>query len=322
MLTLLLALSASKLFTIHEERQFVSWMRSSSTYYTGEEYQLRLGTFMANARFVSECNSNKANLYRVGVNHLAALTPAEYKAMLGYRPISRTLTKTRLAPKQRTDPPASIDWRDKGAVNEIKNQGQCGSCWAFAAIQASESSYFLYANTLLSLSESNLVDCDVGSQGCDGGNMLDAYSWVIVRQDGKFNLESDYPYQASVGPCRFDASKGAGLIADFVVNEGSDEPGLLNLVGNFGPAAVAIDASLASFQLYSGGIYNDPACSSLHLDHGVGAIGYGSEDGVDYWIVRNSWGTTWGEAGYVRMIRNHGNACGIARSASVPLPTK
>jgi cathepsin L len=322
MFLLLACLSSSKLYTIHEERQFVSWMRATNTYYTGDEYQLRLGIFMTNARFVSQSNANKANLYRVGLNSLAALTQAEYQSMLGYRKADRALTKGRTAPKRKTAAPATLDWRDSGAVNAIKDQGQCGSCWAFSTIQTSESTYFLYSGTLLSLSESDLVDCDWFSLGCDGGNMLTAYEWVILFQDGKFNLESDYPYTPSVGSCQFDSAKGVGLIASFIINIPYDEAGLVDIVATYGPAAIAIDASLTSFQLYTSGIYNDDQCSSLSLDHGVGAIGYGTDGGVDYWLVRNSWGLTWGEQGYIKIIRNNGNTCGVATEASVAQQTE
>jgi cathepsin L len=298
-------------------------MRSTNNFYTGDEYQFRLGVFMTNARFVSQANANKANLYRVGLNHLAALTAAEYKSMLGYRPIDRTVTKGRTAPKGRkADPPDTWDWRTKGAVNAIKDQGQCGSCWAFSTIQASESTYFLYSTTLLSLSESNLVDCDWFSNGCDGGNMITAYEWVILFQGGKFNLESDYPYTPVTGTCKWDSSKGVGLIVDFVMNTPFDEVGLVDLIYTYGPAAIAIDASQTSFQLYTGGIYNDPQCSSFLLDHGVGAIGWGTDGGTAYWLVRNSWGVSWGDQGYIKIIRNRSNACGVATEASIPVQTE
>jgi cathepsin L len=297
-------------------------MRTTKILYTGEEYHLRLGIFLANARFVTEHNQKPGTPFRCSLNHLAALTPAEYKSMLGYRQPSHASNNrgVKMAPL-RKNVPDSLDYRDKGVVNPVKDQAQCGSCWAFSAIQSIESTYALEKKTLYSLSEQNLVDCDLFCLGCSGGSMVTAFLFLIGWQSEYVATEANYPYTATDGACAYTEAKAVGPVLDTfgIVNPG-DEESLKEGVATSGPHAVAIDASAVSFQLYKGGIYSEPACSSLQLDHGVGVIGYGTESGKDFWLVRNSWGAGWGEKGYIRMARNAGNMCGIASQASVPNP--
>jgi cathepsin L len=305
-------------FAPHEEKSFVSWMRTTNQVYTGEEYQLRLGIYLANSRFVREHNA--ANLgYTLELNQFAAWTPAEYKLMLGHRDVYTPVEPER-APLQFVGAPDSIDYRAKGVVNAIKDQGQCGSCWAFGVCQACESAYGLKRTPpqLWRLSEQELLDCVTTCGGCNGGVEAYALDWIIKNQGGLLMLEDDYKYTGKQGSCRWSSSKGTNKIASYQRGAAGNEDSLKNLVGNVGPADVAIDASKSTFQLYKAGIYNDPSCSSKSLDHAVGVVGYGSEGGVAYWIVRNSWGAAWGEAGYVRMSRNKNNQCGIANQPLVP----
>jgi cathepsin L len=285
-------------------------MRQTNQFFTGDEYHSRLGVWLANKRFVQE--HNKAHDFKVSLNHLAHLTQAEYQSLLGFKGISNG----KVQQIKGDDVPDSFDWREKGVVNAIKNQGSCGSCWSFSTIQCIEGIYAKNKGTLYSLSEQNLVDCVTTCNGCNGGLMDNAYKYVIASQGGKFMLESDYPYTAKDGKCAFDASKSyAQIKADYQVP--ADETSLKAAVATYGPIAIAIDASHISFQLYTSGIYNPLICSSQNLDHAVGCVGYGT-DGKDYWIVRNSWGTTWGESGYIRMIRNKKNHCGVATMAFYP----
>jgi cathepsin L len=220
----------------------------------------------------------------------------------------------------KADPPASIDYRDKGVVNAIKDQGQCGSCWAFGTIQAAESNYALKFGTLNSCSEQNLVDCVTSCDGCDGGLEELAYQYIISNQAGLLNTEASYPYTARDGSCKYNAAGGLNKVVSYQNGKSGDESYLLNLVGTVGVADVAIDASQNSFQLYSTGVYNEPRCGNTEydLDHAVGCIGYGTASGTDYWLVRNSWGTSWGQKGYIQMSRNKNNQCGIATDALVP----
>lgn len=314
MIAIFLSIASCSLYYKHEEKSFLSWMRSTNQFFTGDEYQLRFGIFLTNSRYVKEHNFAKKK-FTVSLNKFAAYTPAEYKALLGFKMDLENRKAFKASKKSSSD---SLDWRDKGVVNEIKDQAACGSCWAFSAIQAAESSNAISTGTLQRFSEQNLIDCVKTCYGCNGGVMTSAYSYVVGFQDGKFNLESDYKYIATEGACEFDKYSKVGTISDYIVIKKGDEDDLAAKCEQYGPVSVAIDASNWSFQLYSSGIYDEPSCSSISLDHGVGCVGYGSEKGVKYWIVRNSWGTTWGENGYIRMLWDN-NQCGIATMAAVPL---
>ena len=297
----------------HEEKAFISWMRETNQLFTGDEYHARLGIWINNKRFVQQHNSKGE--FQLSMNHLAHLTQAEYKALLGFKGVSKGQTVKAMNLKD--DVPDTVDWRQSGLVNPIKNQGNCGSCWAFSTIQAQEGVYAKTHGNLYSLSEQNLVDCVTSCSGCNGGLMHEAYQYVIANQQGLFNLEVDYPYTAKDGTCKFDVSKGyAKVTGDFQVTQG-DENALKVASATYGPIAIAIDASHFTFQLYHSGIYDPWFCSSSNLDHAVGLIGYGT-DKKDYWLVRNSWGTSWGESGYIRMVRNKNNKCGVATMAFVP----
>ena len=308
----LVSFASAAFYHAHEEKAFVSWMRNPHPCYTGAEYPARLGIYLTNSRLVQEHNAK--GTFKVALNKFAAMTPSEYKALLGFKPE----IKQNKAVKSNFKNAGSLDWRDKGAVNDVKDQGQCGSCWAFSTIAGAEGANFLSSGKLESYSESNLVDCVDTCFGCNGGLMTSAFDYVIAKQGGKFNLESDYPYKAVQQSCKFDASKGVGSVSKYLAIALGDEDDLAAKCAQYGPVCVAIDASQWSFQLYSGGIYDEPSCSPYNLDHGVCAVGYGSEGGQDYWIVRNSWGAAWGEAGYIRMIWKD-NQCGIATMACVPI---
>jgi cathepsin L len=311
-----LALSAPYI-SKHDEKAFLSWMRETNQLFIGDEYQFRFGIWSANKRLVQEHNSGSKS-FKVSLNRLSALTQAEYRSLLG---LKVDLKKKRNIKKSNKKLPDSVDWRNQGVVNAIQDQGQCGSCWAFSAIQTIESLFALNnGGKLYKLSEQNIVDCVVYCYGCDGGWMDDAFDYVIDVQKGAVNLLSDYPYTAYDGSCKFDASKAVTVLADYIDIEEGSEDDLADKVANNGPVAIAIDASNWSFQLYTSGIYDEPDCSSEWLDHGVGAIGYGTEGGVNYWLVRNSWGLDWGENGYIRMVKNKNNQCGEATAASVAVP--
>ena len=211
----------------------------------------------------------------------------------------------------------TVDWRDRGAVTPVKNQGQCGSSWAFSATGAIEGQHFLKTKQLISLSEQNLVDCARGlfNDGCNRGFPFTGIEYVI--SNGGIDTEESYPYEASSGACRF-SPKSIGATVTGYVYIPSNESGLLEAVATVGPISVSIDASKDSFMHYDSGVYYEPLCSSYHFDHAVLVVGYGTHNGQDYWLVKNSWGEDWGMEGYIMMARNKDNNCGIATLSVCP----
>lgn len=297
-----------------EEKQFLSWMRETGKIFTGEEYKLRYGIWLSNKRYIHSFNN--ANLdFTLAINHLAHLTPSEYKSLLGLKSSPHYYVSDKIEIPSAT----SCDWRTKNKVNPIQDQGQCGSCWAFSAIQAQESQWAIVYNRLQKLSEQSIVDCVSTCNGCDGGDMDKAYDYIISKQSGQFNLETEYPYLRYQGTCNFGKRSKVQKIIKYIEVQTGNEDDLAAKVENYGPAAIGIDASHYSFQMYLSGIYDEKSCSPTNLDHGVGCVGFGAEGSTKYWIVRNSWGRNWGEKGYIRMIRDKSNQCGVATRAIIPV---
>jgi len=296
---------------------FTLWTHQHNKVYSSEEFFARYDIFKANYDFVNSHNEQTAG-FSVKLNKFADLTAAEFgKIYNGYRAPSFRVSKPHaevFVADKNVQIPTSVDWRSKGAVTGVKDQGQCGSCWSFSSTGSMEGSKALAGQGLVSLSEQNLVDCSTaqGNMGCNGGLMDQAFEYVI--QNGGIDTEASYPYTAT-GPnqCRYSAANIGDKISSYSDISSGDEDALAQAIA-MKPVSVAIDASHSSFQFYNGGIYYEPACSSSQLDHGVLAIGYG--DG--YFLVKNSWGTSWGSAGYIQMSRGRSNNCGIATAASYP----
>ena len=215
----------------------------------------------------------------------------------------------------------TVDWREKGAVTPVKDQARCGSCWAFSSTGSIEGQHFLKTKQLVSLSEQNLIDCSgsYGNLGCNGGNQYKAFNYT--RDNGGIDTEKSYPYQAVNGTCRFSANSIGATVTGYVRIPYANESVLLEAVATVGPISVSIDASQDSFMFYNSGVYYDPLCSVWNLDHAVLVVGYGTQNGQDYWLVKNSWGKDWGMDGYIMMARNKDNNCGIVTSAVYPTVT-
>jgi len=292
---------------------FVNWMREHKRSYSSSEFASRYNAFKWNMDFVEAWNSNNYSTV-VGLNIMADLTNEEYQRIyLGTHIDGTQALQTAESFVQTTEPLATVDWRTSGAVTGVKDQGQCGSCWSFSATGSIEGAYKIKGHSLVSLSEQNLMDCSssYGNAGCNGGLMTSAFKYVQANKG--IDTEASYPYTAKAGTCRFSAANIGATIAGYKAIAAGSESSLATGI-NVGPVSVAIDASKNSFQLYKSGTYYEATCSSTNLDHGVLAVGYDT----DYYIVKNSWGTGWGQAGYINMSRNRNNNCGIATSAAYP----
>lgn len=259
----------------------------------------------------------------LAVNKFADMTNEEYRnLMLGYRGgASMKANATFQSTPSSKITLDTVDWRDRGLVVGIKDQGQCGSCWAFSAIASLEGQHAKRSGELLSFSEQELVDCawEEGNEGCNGG--FPSWAFDYLRRSGGVELEQDYPYEAQDDRCRLDKKKIVQEITGFVQVESGSEEALQQAVTEVGPLSIGIDAGSFSFQFYQSGVYDERGCGSEQrdLNHGVTVIGYGVEEGHDYWLVKNSWGEDWGDEGYIRMSRNKDNQCGIATDATYPL---
>ena len=297
---------------------FVDYTREYNKNYNSSEFELRFRVFQNNTNFINKHNSN-SYLYRLGVNNFTDWTNHEFQTMYLRKNLSpgRTNNFTNYRFQNRTLP-SSIDWRANGFVTDVKDQGQCGSCWAFSAVGAIEGQHANATGNLVSLSEQNLVDCsyNYSNEGCDGG--WPDKAMLYVRDHG-IDTEKSYPYGADDGSCSFNKTNVGATVRDVVLLQQGNMSALYEALATVGPMSVAIDAE-SDFQFYSSGIYNSTMCSPDQLDHAVLAVGYGvTLDGRKYIIVKNSWGTSWGMDGYIYMSADTDNLCGIAEHVSFPL---
>jgi cathepsin L len=328
-----LAKDAKKEITFENRVDHLSWLDYKTKFgksFESKHHELsRMLTFLKNKEFIRKHNEAYAQgteTYWLDLNKFADMTPSEMTKLNGFKPVlakkaleNSVKFSTILADSNDTIP-EEIDWRETGYVTEVKDQGQCGSCWAFSTTGSLEGQNKRKTGKLVSLSEQQLVDCSEDNDGCDGGLMDLAFKYVI--KNGGLDTEMAYPYEGRQRRCRFRKDKVGGNETSFVdVESKMGEEHLKAAVGTQGPVSVAIDAE-SDLQWYGGGIYNSHRCRNddKHLNHGVLAVGYGklAKQG-EFWIVKNSWGENWGEDGFVRMARNNKNMCGISNMASYPI---
>ncbi|KAB7503954.1 Cathepsin L [Armadillidium nasatum] len=317
-LILVLVAYASALSTVDQEWENFK-VKFNKQYADGEEAR-RHKIFLENKVLIAEHNKKFENgevTFKMGINKFADMLVEETSYLRGYKRFGRTPKGASIfTPEEGAVYPDTVDWRDDGYVTGVKDQGQCGSCWSFSATGSLEGQNFAKTGNLVSLSEQNLVDCVPGSS-CNGGWMVEAFAYV--NNNGGIDTEESYPYTARNGECHYDPANVGGTCVGFEMVQPGSETDLLAAVATIGPISVAIDASYMSFQLYESGVYYEPRCSTTVLDHGVLAVGYGTYEGEAYWLVKNSWGASWGDEGYLKMARNRDNNCGIASEASYPL---
>jgi len=317
-LLLLIGLVAVSAYTEDEYRTtFTAWMQKHGKTYTNAEFLNRYSIFKNNMDYARDWNAKNTDTV-LGMTIMADLTNAEYQKIYLGTKITVTTPPAKVDNVKDTYN-ATVDWRTKNIVTPIKNQGQCGSCWSFSTTGSTEGAHALKTGNLVSLSEQNLMDCSTsyGNQGCDGGLMDDAFKYIIANKG--IDTEESYPYQAVQGTCQYNAANSGATLTTYTDVPQGDEKSLATAV-LAQPVSVAIDASHTSFQLYTTGIYYDIFCSATRLDHGVLAVGFGTDTTSthNYWIVKNSWGTSWGQAGFIYMSKDRNNNCGIASMASYP----
>ncbi|KAL2494714.1 Senescence-specific cysteine protease SAG12 [Forsythia ovata] len=299
------------------------WMAQyGRVYKDNAEKAMRYKIFKENVEYIEAFSKAGTQTYKLGINQFADLTNEEFQASRnGYKmsPYQKSRKALSFRYENVTAIPASMDWRKNGAVTAVKDQGQCGCCWAFSAVAAMEGINQLSTGKLISLSEQELVDCDTSEDmGCNGGLMDNAFEFIINNHG--LTTESSYPYDGTDGTCNAKKeSSHAAKITGYEDVPANSESALLKAVAKQ-PVSVAIDASGSNFQFYSSGVFTGEC--GTDLDHGVTAVGYGkTSDGTKYWLVKNSWGSSWGENGYIRMQRGidaEEGLCGIAMEASYP----
>merc|ERR1712010_95912 len=303
-----------------EEDLLVSSFKSFVTTYNksytdAAEFEYRLSVFNQTLKIIQERNAEGEAEH--GINKFADLTRDEFRAMyLGYTPEHRSSDPEteELAPTLNTSSVSSVDWRTKGVLTPVKDQAQCGSCWAFSATEQIETNWKMAGNELVSLSPQQIVSCDKKDDGCNGGNTETAYAYVVKA--GGLDTEAAYPYtsgKGKTGKCKVKKAKEVAKIKGFttVSKSRTGEKKMVTQIQK-SPISVCVDAE--KWQTYKKGIIGK-SCGT-QLDHCVQAVGLNTDGAQSYWIVRNSWNTDWGVSGYI-YVKEGINACGIAKDATI-----
>jgi C1A family cysteine protease len=315
-----LELSAEEAPRADYVQEFNDFMKAyNKKYETKDELQKRFGIFMDNLDAINQQNS-EGHSWTLAVNEFADMTYEEFRVgRFGYRPAMHKIHRKPVNGSGLYTLPSSVDWTQDHAVTGVKNQGQCGSCWAFSTTGSVEGSVAIKTGRLTSLSEQQLVDCSgsYGNMGCNGGLMDYAFQYIIGNKG--LCSEDAYPYSAVQGTCKSTSCSSVSTISSYQDVSQDSEAALEAAVAQQ-PISVAIEADQSGFQFYSSGVFTGTCGTSL--DHGVLAVGYGTEGGQAYWKVKNSWGSSWGMEGYILLGRNlqqpYGQ-CGIAMQPSYPI---
>jgi len=302
-------------------KEFENWVdKYGKTYRNEVEREFRFKIFVETLMKINKHNREyDAGLktFKAGLNKYSDMLQSEVFPDLDVP--SEPRKKLSTAPKiQGKSVPDSFDWRPKGAVTKIKDQENCGSCWAFSVTGTLEGQLFLKTGELVQLSEKQLMDCswDYGNKGCSGGWMYKGYEYIMDQ--GGLDTEYSYPYHPFDGnKCLYDPANSALVEKDYVELPQGDEEALKEAVATIGPISVSINANW-DFQNYLEGVMTSEGCGEP-TNHGVLVVGYGTEDGLDYWLVKNSWGKYYGEDGYIKMRRNYNNMCAIADWGTYPI---
>jgi len=304
--------------------EFDSWaLEHGKVYRTGYEKQMRFANFKASQERVAKLNARTATMgvgATYGLNKFSDLSPEEFSETVLMRPFNPPGFDKKiqnLLASRRMSVPDTFDWRPKGAVTDVKDQAQCGSCWAFSVTENVESVWMLAKGinnaTMTPLSPQQIVDCDTSDEGCNGGNPETAYGYI--KDAGGLEPEKDYPYTAEDGTCHFKKEDVFAKISNYkYATTSGDETTLKSNLVAWAPLSICVDARY--WQDYQSGVMTAYECDWIvELDHCVQAVGYDVTASTPFWIVRNSWGSTWGEAGYIRLEYGQ-NSCGLTEEAT------
>jgi len=300
----------------------------SKTYASTIEYNFRKQLFETKLESIRAHNADSTKTWKQGVNQFTDRTTNEFEQLLGLKKSLLYTQKMSMTPRvedsyiAQADLPTNVDWREKGVISAVKDQGNCGSCWTFATVEETESAYALATGKLHVLSEQQILDCTPnpqhcgGTGGCDGGTA--ELAWAKIIQMGGLDSEWIYPYQSYFGSafvCRYGQAKPAVTVSSFVNLPPNEQDPILNYLGMSGPLAISVDAS--TWSTYESGVFDGCNQTAPDIDHAVQLVGYGTDSSLgDYWLVRNSWSPVWGENGYIRLKRTTEIQCGTDSTPS------
>jgi cathepsin L len=309
-------------YLLDRDYTFQKYQAEFSREYTDEEVPIRREIFERNLQAIRQHNADPTKTWKVGVNHFTDRTDAEFRTRLGlkksllYKHHAESLVVER-PPVTDMAIPSSVDWRDKGIITPVKDQGECGSCWTFATAQTTESYWAMATGKLNILSEQQILDCTPnpqhcgGTGGCEGGTV--ELAWAQITAMGGLSSEWTYPYTSYFGTdstCKMNQVARVARVAKYVNLPVNEQAPVLNYVAMNGPLAISVEAN--SWSGYETGVFNGCNQTNPDLDHAVMLVGYGTDPQFgDYWLVRNSWSPQWGEQGYIRLKRQNPVTCGI-----------